>query len=579
LSNKSLSGKVLVLGTDFKNYRSCLAIIRSLGRKGLHVDLAWNSVDDIARHSKYAAEIHDIPDFSPDEDSWKNKLIELIGHKRYDLVVPCNEQASAPLEANRTEFEKIPAVYLLNQRAYEIAFDKFKSNDLARSLGISVPQSRRIASIAEIDTILSEFQLPLVLKPSISFSLESLQRKNYVYKAYSKKELFTTLRFLLKSGAVLVQENFIGVGTGIGFIANHGELLYAFQHVRLHEPLMGGGSSYRKSAPCHPGLLDATSKLIKEMNYTGVGMAEYKVDFRSAQEPASDKWIFLEINGRFWGSLPLAVSAGADFPYFLYCLKTDTPLKLPAGYKTGIYARNTIRDFVWITENIFADKTEPSRNTVPNGTVALELLRFITFREKNDTWAIDDLTPGLLEFGRLFKIKMALVRRILMTLSPWRFIRSYRTRRALHRARSVLVVCFGNIYRSPFAERYLRKRLPESVIIHSAGYLPQSGRQCHERAIDIAAEFDIAMADHRSRIIAPEAVEKADIILTFDKENRKTLKNIFPVAAEKIFLLGMLSFTGPVYFEDPVEGNLYTIRNNYKAIKTAIDSFAEGYLR
>jgi hypothetical protein len=122
-----LTGKVLVLGTDFKNYRSCLAIIRSLGRKGLKIDLAWNAPDDIARRSKYVAKIYDLPPFSLDDDSWKKDLIELIDQQRYDLVVPCNEQASAPLEADRPAFAKYPAVYLLNQKAYEIAFDKFKS--------------------------------------------------------------------------------------------------------------------------------------------------------------------------------------------------------------------------------------------------------------------------------------------------------------------------------------------------------------------------------------------------------------------------------------------------------------------
>lgn len=567
LSEKNKRGKVLVLGTDFKNYRSCLTVIRSLGRKGLKVHLAWNSIDDIARHSKYVAAIHEIPAYSPDNSFWKTKLIELITREQFDFVVPCNEQSSAPLEANRRDFEKFPSVYLLNKEAYEIAFDKFKSNHLAKSLGIALPREKRVSDLAEMDDIVNEFQFPIVLKPSVSFNLESLNRKNYVYKAYSPKELKTSLRHLLKNGDVLIQENFLGTGVGIEFIADKGELLFAFQHIRLHEPLMGGGSSYRKSAPCHPELLEASRKLIKALNYTGVGMAEFKFNF------AAGKWIFLEVNGRFWGSIPLAVSAGADFPYFLYQLKVENKREFPQKYRTNLYVRNTIRDFIWIIENASVDKSDLSRNTLPNTQVAKELLRFATFREKNDTWSMDDLKPGMLELKRLTNIAIDKLKQAFLTYSPLRYLRSFKARHAFRKAKSVLIVCFGNIYRSPFAERYAKSRLPDSITIESAGYFPKSGRRCHQRAVDIAAEFGIDMADHSSKIIDEKMVQEADLILTFDQENRRTLVDMFPSTRHKIHYLGLLLYKGPVVIDDPVEGNLYTVRNTYRAIKNAIDSY------
>ena len=45
---------------------------------------------------------------------------------------------------------------------------------------------------------------------------------------------------------------------------------------------------------------------LKELNYSGVAMIEYKLN------PETGDWVFIEINARFWGSLPLAVAAGAD---------------------------------------------------------------------------------------------------------------------------------------------------------------------------------------------------------------------------------------------------------------------------
>jgi len=564
------TGKVLVLGSDFKNYRSCLTIVRSLGRKGLKVHIGWNSKSDVVRRSKYVARVHDIPDYLPDNDLWKEKLIELVENEQFDLVVPCNEQASAPLETHREDFLKYHSVYLLNREAYEIAFDKFKSGQLAKSLGISLPKEMIVNDISRIDEIMEEFRFPIVLKPSASFSLDSLKRKNYVYKAYNAGELRTCLKFMFKSGDVLVQENFIGTGVGAEFLADSGELLCAFCHVRIHEPLMGGGSSYRKSAPLHPELHDAVAKLLKAMSYTGVGMVEFKFNFDTGE------WIFLEINGRFWGSIPLAIAAGADFPYFLYQLKTEKKREFPQTYKTDLFSRNTIRDFNWIIQNACTDKTDPSRNTVPNSQVIKEIFNILTFRERNDTFVFDDMKPGFAELWRLIleikdKTKQAIER-----YSPVRFVGTSLARRALSRAKTVLVVCFGNIYRSPFAEKYIQSVLLDSKEVYSAGYLPKSGRGCHQRAIDIAGEFGIDMKEHRSNVITEEMVQKADIILTFDKENRKTLTAEFSGIGRKIYYLGLLSRSGPVIIDDPVDGNLYTVRETYRTIKKAVDSFVNA---
>ena len=75
-----------------------------------------------------------------------------------------------------------------------------------------------------------------------------------------------------------------------------GEVLLAFQHVRLHEPPRGGGSSYRMSTALTPELLDASVRLLKSVDYTGVAMVEFKVD------PKTGRWALMEVNGRFWGS-------------------------------------------------------------------------------------------------------------------------------------------------------------------------------------------------------------------------------------------------------------------------------------
>ncbi len=561
--------KALVLGTDFKNYRSCLTIIRSLGRKGIRVHLGWSHHEGIARHSKYVKYIHELPAYTTDNNYWKDELIALIEKGKFDFVVPVNEQASTPLELHRADFEKYPSVYLLNQKAYDVVFDKFKTDDLAHSLNIPMPKERRVRDLAEIDSILGDFAFPIVLKPRASFDKRDLKRKMYVYKAYNAKELKTSLRHLLAFGDVLIQENFIGSGVGIEFLADQGKILFAFEHVRLHEPLMGGGSSYRKSAELNPDLLDATKKIISQIDYTGVGMAEFKFDF------SSGKWIFLEINGRFWGSIPLAVAAGADFPYFLYQMKVENKRDFAQDYNTDLYCRNRIRDFEWILSNFSTDKTDPSKNTLPNSKVLSEFSNLLLFREKNDTCVIDDMMPGIYEFGRLIKLIAKKIREALPQCKIIRNFRVHRARKLMRKAKGVLFICYGNIYRSPFADNYARNVLPADIEIASGGYLPRAGRPCHQRAIDIADEFDVDLSAHRSVFVTEKMIRRADVIFIFDRHNKDSILERFPFAKRKLCYLGHLSKRGPVIINDPIENNLYGVREIYRTIKQAIDEYVD----
>src|SRR5207247_10056990 len=110
-----------------------------------------------------------------------------------------------------------------------------------------------------------------------SIRASNLPRNRRVRKAYTAPSARALLDVMLRmSPDVLAQENFIGVGVGVEVLALHGELLAVFQHLRVHEPLTGGGSSYRKSVLPDPDLAAATAKLLGALEYTGVAMLEFK---------------------------------------------------------------------------------------------------------------------------------------------------------------------------------------------------------------------------------------------------------------------------------------------------------------
>jgi hypothetical protein len=102
-----------------------------------------------------------------------------------------------------------------------------------------------------------------------------------------------------------------------------GEVLHAFQHLRLHENRGYSSAPYRVSEAVHPGMLADVRKFVRALDYTGVLMLEFRLN------RAADEWLFHDFNARFWAALPLTVAAGADYPYWLYQAVVEA--SLPAG--------------------------------------------------------------------------------------------------------------------------------------------------------------------------------------------------------------------------------------------------------
>jgi predicted ATP-grasp superfamily ATP-dependent carboligase len=317
--------------------------------------------------------------------------------ERYDLVVPCDDPSVLPLQRYRSDLEPHGRVYLLSDDTFEITSNKLETTRLARQLEIPVPREIQVETVEELEHVSREFRYPIVLKPFSSVGADDVASKRFVRKAYNAAELEAALLELLAFGPVQTQENVAGLGVGVEVLADQGRILAAFQHRRVHEPPLGGGSSYRCSVPLDPRLLQATQKLMEALDYTGVAMVEFKVD------PETGRWALMEINARFWGSLPLPVAAGVDFPYFLYQLIVEGKRDFPSGYRVGLHARNWSRDAVWMWQNLKADRTDPTLMTVPLPRVMLEIRHLFTLKERSDTFTLDDPRPGLAEIWELIR--------------------------------------------------------------------------------------------------------------------------------------------------------------------------------
>lgn len=370
---------------------SALAVIRELGRRGWHVVAADSRTSTIGAASRYAAatEVYPSAFQGPGADT-AAAVFEIARRHRVDLVVPVSDDVLLPLAAHRHAAPAGVALAIAPDGALHTAADKAATLDLARGLDIPIPETRVVTDAEDARGLLDELGAPVVVKPSRSrvFGPDGRLRKAEVSYAWNDDQLVAAIGAARQP--VLVQAYHSGEGQGIGMVLGHGRPLVAVAHRRLHEvPVTGGASALRETVELDPVLLDQATRLLGALNWTGAAMVEFKVG-------ATDTTL-MEVNGRLWGSLPLAVHSGADI---VGCL-ADVHLGVdrPAGpidlYDRGVRSRNLDLELVWIASTLrgrhrFAALAPPGRRE--GILAAAQLMRR---GQCDDVFSSDDRRPGV----------------------------------------------------------------------------------------------------------------------------------------------------------------------------------------
>src|SRR5579859_100445 len=546
--------------------RAALETLQSLGRAGVQVDLAAESKDCLAMHSRYAARTLQQP--SQKKVAGFHTWLRAQDQKRnYALIVPATEASLLGLrQLDENDPLRRKAVIPSND-ALDIALDKEKTWKLARELGLPVPASILYSSTAEIGPT---EQFPVVLKPTHSkVMLAGELRTLAVAVVKNEAERQDHLRRWLPLTPVQQQQYVSGRGVGVELLFDHGKKVWHFAHERVHEyPLSGGASSYRRSiVPPANMLLDA-ERLLTALKWHGVAMVEFKMD-------AKGQYWLMEINPRLWGSLALCIDAGVDFPTGLLQIACGQQLAAQSQYKIHYYTRDLRTDLDWLKSNLRADPQDPLLHTRSRSFSFLELLRPLTGRESWDHFDWRDMGITRRALALIVADQLRPVHR---KFQSWRI-----ERRQLKRHRALLqrlaasggphkiaFLCYGNICRSPLAAGLAQQRL-SGVDIESAGFHQQEGRSCPEKIQRIGNSFSVDLSGHRSRRVTPQLLANADLVIAMDKENLNCLRHEFPEALERTTLLGLFGNPPALTIADPYLADEAITHRICEQVRSSID--------
>lgn len=99
----------------------------------------------------------------------------------------------------------------------------------------------------------------------------------------------------------------------------------------------------------------------------------------------------------------------------------------------------------------------------------------------------------------------------------------------------LLVLCTGNICRSPLAEAWFRRELGERAVVESAGLGALVGNPADPLAIEVAREDGLDLTTHVARQITPEMVKSATLVLTMEQKQRDQVLKLAPWATGKVW--------------------------------------------
>ncbi|CAN5705515.1 ATP-grasp domain-containing protein [soil metagenome] len=383
-----------ILVTD-GNQRSALAVVRALGRAGHQVVVCSAGSSSLAGASKFARAEEFVPDAGDRPDAYAHRIGDLCREHRIDVLIPVTDAAIEAVLPSAAELAptRIP---FPPYEVYHGISDKRGLMRRARELGVPTPPELELPDAATPVDEAALPRFPVVVKPARSVvNTGEEQIHTSVSHAVDRDALDEVLRRAHPQAyPLLVQEYIPGVGEGAFFLMWEGRTVAGFSHRRIREkPPAAGVSVYREAIPLATDLEKFSRLLLDDFGWTGVAMVEYR---RSLLDGVP---YLMEVNGRFWGSLQLAVDAGVDFPSLLVDCALGLDPEPVEGYRAGIRSRWWLGD---LDHLIIRMKESTPRYRLPPdaGSRPGALLRFLVPwmpGDRSEVFRLSDPGPGLRE--------------------------------------------------------------------------------------------------------------------------------------------------------------------------------------
>lgn len=380
------------IGLESKAY-SCM---RSPAQRGINTIVASEYKNPPAASSRFCGESIRIP--SPKEDllEYRDALLEIAARPDVKTIIPTRARDTYIFSRYQALFEEHVSLVTPPMETLRTVHDRAKLVAAAEDVGVPVPETKLLSEATESD------------RPKIVKSRYNVLASEYI-DTYSEHETTVekTITHLRSEDKLdkealrqtmghepIVQEYIPSSHEYLfGALYDHGEPLATFQHRQIRgNSYTGGGGVYRKATDI-PELDRVAKTLLESMDYHGLACIEYM------KHEETGEFYLTEINPRLWQSVPCAIRAGADFPWYYYLHATGRTDEIESGYEVGLGTHQLYGEVNYF-KSLFTD-TSPivDRPSIP-GTV-WEMAKSCYDDPRFDDVRLDDPLPFFRAVGHL----------------------------------------------------------------------------------------------------------------------------------------------------------------------------------
>lgn len=319
------------MGLESKSY-SC---VRSPSQHGVRTVVASEYDDAPAASSRFCDEAVTIPSPADDLLEYRDALLELARRPDITTILPLRPQDTYLFSLYQEQFEEHVSLVTPPMDTLRIVHDRTQLVSAAEAAGVPVPNTRLLSDVPTDNR-----EEKLIVKSRYNLLageyLDSYSdRESDIEKSVTHLDPSTTLQRQSMIDQMehepIVQEFIPSSHEYVfGALYDHGEPLATFQHRQIRgDSYTGGGGVYRKSTEISE--LDRVGRrLLESINYHGLACIEYM------EHEQTGEFYLTEINPRLWQSVPCAVRAGAEFPWYYYLHATDQLEQIDPTYDVGV---------------------------------------------------------------------------------------------------------------------------------------------------------------------------------------------------------------------------------------------------
>lgn len=323
--------------------RSSYAALRNLKEHGINVCVSDSQKIGMCQFSRLKDKFELYPSHYINEQLFIRRIIEICDTHSINIILPSHNETEI-LARHRDSLPNKLTLLLPNSEHCSLFNNKSRAYDYAKSLSIPVPSRINYTSPDDLAQKISETSLKkTVIKLLMGNSAKGVFYADSPSKTKQIVERLITVYQLTPERYPQVEEYVQGEGWGNSVLYWHGQRIAFFTHRRLREKISTGGTSTLRESAQNLLIEEAAKNIFDGIGWHGLAMAEFKVCSETG------KFWFIEVNPRMWGSIPLAISAGVEFPYLAWLCAIEGP-----DAATDYHAKCSIR-YPWRSRWLLGD--------------------------------------------------------------------------------------------------------------------------------------------------------------------------------------------------------------------------------